>query len=259
MTADRRSPLPDAVEELRLETEHLSAALRAGPTETDRYRGSDATGTITAEVDGTGRFVRLDVATSWRRVLGPAGLSTAVVEAIDAADQERVGAWVAVMTGPAVRPTRADRRAPVLPNAPTAPSGWLTPSYSPGDPAAQSAMRHVIELTRQAVAALPAYGERVNKACAREYLGHTRSGHVTAVVRGGRLLRIEASERWLDRVDRPEIARELNAAIQAVFVVAQETITQAQASPGAIDDVRAITGDLEGLLASFGFTEYANR
>ncbi|MGX6602359.1 hypothetical protein ACWKSP_09530 [Micromonosporaceae bacterium Da 78-11] len=80
------------------DVEELVARSRPGdpPLRLDRIEGPDRTGTVHAVVDSTGRFVDIGLDPGWWTALGPPGVATGLVEAIESARRKASLAWLAL-------------------------------------------------------------------------------------------------------------------------------------------------------------------
>lgn len=225
------------LEQLQAQAQELSGLLVAASSTPASYEGRDRTGAVQVTVDHDGQIQDVGLGGSWRNHIDPRTLGPAVVEAVGAAASQRVAAWAESVATGARRQFRVARSAGGAAPEPvqTAPS----PPFGDG-----LSGRRLLELLDGVEAELEGFQQQVRQRLNRGSDGRSDGGHVTAVVTGGQVNRLELDPQWVARARHTEIAREIRLALAQ----AQAADLRSKSAPGdmgtSFRELQAVAEDL---------------
>jgi hypothetical protein len=226
--------------ELQDRARRISAGMAQVANPDLRAKGWDGTRAVRMTVDNSGGIVDVEVGLSWRDVLAPAELGAAVVEAVNAAEAERMEAW-----------ERATKEEP----EPWTPDFADLPMPSPRDPAVLESTRALYYLAMNAIDRLREVSRTIGEVPAETVRGQSPDKRVTITADGGRVVDVEFDESWLSRAPAVEISRHLGAAFDAVAQAGPRHAAAAEALDNpTIREFREATADPAELLRRLGLT-----
>src|SRR4051812_33605916 len=83
----------DGLRELQRQARAITAGLAQVGGSDARVEGWDTSRTVRVAMDGSGRLVDVAVGSGWRDTIEPADLGAAVIDAVNAAEAQRMDAW----------------------------------------------------------------------------------------------------------------------------------------------------------------------
>jgi DNA-binding protein YbaB len=228
--------------ELQDRARRISAGMTQVANPDLRAKGWDGARAVRVTVDNSGGIVDVEVGLSWRDVLAPAELGAAVVEAVNAAEAERMDAW-----------ERATKEEP----EPWAPDFADLPTASPRDPAVLESTRALYYLAMDAIDRLSEVSQTIGEAPAETVRGQSPGKRVTITADGGRVVDVEFDESWLSQTSQTpavEISRHLRAAFDAVEQAGPRHAAAEALDNPTIREFREATADPAELLRRLGLT-----
>jgi DNA-binding protein YbaB len=227
------------LEQLQAEAQQLWGLLAAASSTPASYEGYDRTGAVQVLVDQDGQVRDIQLSGSWRSHIDPRDLGPAVVEAVGAAVNQRAAAWAEPVA------TGAGRRGRAAGDAEGAAAEPGQSAFGPllGGPLLGDGLsgRQLLDLLDGVEAELDGFQQRVRQWLARGAEGRSDGGHVTAVLAGGQLSRVEIDPRWAAQARHTEIGREIRLAVQQ----AQATDQRSKPAPG---DVGSSFSELQAMV-----------
>ncbi|MFG1928988.1 hypothetical protein [Cryptosporangium sp. NPDC048952] len=206
--------------------------------------GADDTGLIRVALDVRARVTDVECSVSWRRVLGPAGLAAAVGGAVVDGHHRWLAAWAASLAVP----DRATTDRPV---------GHSTAECVPahrrdgvrGDVTGPDYVHVLLRLIEDADREMDALTRALSRAANTDVVGVSRGAHAEVVLRGSQVVEIRFDNRWLDRAEARPIAGALREAFADAYAAADRASSAAWAAAPAARDLRALTADVDALIA----------
>jgi DNA-binding protein YbaB len=241
----------DGLRELQREAQKIASGLSKGLDQETRVDGWDGSRTVRVTVDGSGRVVDAEIGLSWRDALGPAELSAAVIEAVDAAAAGRMDAW-----------TRATKMAA---DDVTEESGGNDPwtagfdhvggagrSGSLRDPAVLHSTQELYYLAMEAIDRLGEVSREMEPVGADVVRGHSPDRFVTVAVEDGRVAAVDFNQSWLKQATAVEITHQLRAAFRAVDLAGPQSVAARTLDVPSIRDLQEAGADPRELLRRLG-------
>lgn len=207
-----------------------------------RAKGWDGARAVRVTVDNSGGIVDVEVGLSWRDVVAPTELGAAVVEAVNAAEAERMDAWE--------RATKATEAEP----EPRTPDFADLPKASPSDPAVLESTRALYYLAMDAIDRLSEVSRTIGEEPAETVRGQSADKRVTITADKGRVVDVEFDESWLSQAPAVEISRHLRAAFDAVAQAGPRHAAAEALDNPTIREFREATADPGELLRRLGLT-----
>ncbi|WP_158624302.1 YbaB/EbfC family nucleoid-associated protein [Micromonospora sp. HM5-17] len=231
--------------DLQRQAEELAAQLSAAAAAAEaEFVGGDSAGAVEVTIDGSGAPVRVRLDRDWLRITGMSGLGPAVIDAVQAATNERLTAWATEAStfegGPDTQqPTTIDRleRAEV------------------GDPSSRQsmyAMRDLLDLVDGALEHLDRMAEAAESAATRSTTATnpTRTVRVTSV--GGTVTEIDFDDEWLRSAHHERIADAIRDALAASWRAVEEERQRVFETVPGMERMRRLTASPEALLREVG-------
>lgn len=229
----------DGLRQLQREARRIAAGLAQATDPQSRVDGWDGTHTVRVTVDGSGRVAETEVGSSWRAALRPADLGAAVIEAVRAAEAERMAGWA-----------RATQQAPD--DDGDFETGGAVPFRPLRDPAVQESTRDLYYLAMDAIDRLSEAGRAVDQATADTVRGHSPDRLVTVAVEGGRVVAVDFDQSWLAQAAAVEITQRLRAAFDAVDQAGPRSAAAKALDNSSIRELQQVSADPGELLRRLG-------
>jgi len=241
----------DGLRELQREARRITAGLAQVDDPDARADGWDGSRTVRVTMDGSGRLVDAEVGSSWRDVLGPAELGAAVVQAVDAAETERMDAWTRATVRPADDVT--DDSVGIGPwTADFDPAGGASRFRSLRDPAVQESTRELYYLAMDAIDRLGEVTRSMAQMTADVVHGHSPDRLVTVTVHSGRVVAVDFDQSWLRQAAGAEITQRLRAAFSAVDRAGAQSVAARALDNPSIRELREVGADPRELVRRLG-------
>jgi DNA-binding protein YbaB len=224
---------------------------KPGPSQV-RHRGEDSSGTVRVAIDGHGKVVDVELTESWSRTVGPAGLSGALMEAVDNGERRRAQAWGNAVAKGMAGLAAEDAGVPM--DRVPAPSATANPlAASPTDPSAQLFASGLRDLLWDVDNKMDEYTRVVAENAKREIVSRGDGGQASVTVRGGHaIVRVDLDARWLASAERPAVVAEIRTAFANAYRAATKANEDAVAAVGPFAELLGSVANMETLLGRLG-------
>lgn len=241
----------DGLRELQREALRVTAGLTQLTDPSFRIDGWDGSRSVRVAMDGSGRVADVEVGRSWRDVLRPAELGVAVVEAVNAAETERMDAWARAAQQPAHHAT----------NGGDGSGAWLADLdvgaangfRSLSDPAAQESTRELFYLAMDAIDRLGEASRSTEETSTGAVRGQSPDRLVTVTTDRGRVVSVDFDHSWLRQAPAMEINQRLRTAFDAVDQASPRSIAAKALDNSTIRELQQVSADPRELLRRLGF------
>lgn len=219
----------------RLQDGMIEVARQLLPDESPdaRYTGTDPNRKIRITVDASGKVSRIDIERDWKRHIPPMDLGATVIQAIQAAADARMTAWMERASAGGQGPSAAaEKMRAAADSGKERVSTWSALSAGMDDYSRDRALDAVGDLLRQLREGLDDTQAQLARQIAEPRAVRTR--HVLAAVTGSReVVSVKYDQRWLSSAHEIEIARETQTALDEAYEAATEHSPERllQASP----------------------------
>jgi DNA-binding protein YbaB len=220
----------------------VRAAQSAAEVHSDH--GRDATDSVTASLDTMGRVAAIEVAVAWRRRLGIAGLSPAIMEAVQDAAMRRYRAWgeTFAAASPVAAQQDFDRRLQAV-----------TTSGHMSEADREVALTELLALAQAIERGIDDVSEKLRATMSATHTGRSPDGHVTVTMTGGgEVSTVRLDRAWLRDAHEINIGRQATAAFRAAY---QTVAVNSLIEDSPLGEVRRATQDPLGLARRLRLTD----